>query len=184
MPTPLRRRLRLARRGLAYAVALSLVLVALVLAIASQVLPLAESNPQRIAAWLSERAGRPVTFDRVETAWTRRGPLLRLDNLRVGADQQAFTVGDAEMLVSVYAGLLPGHAFSELRLRGLDLTLERAEDGRWKVRGLPGQEQPAQGDPLSALEGLGELQVIDGKLSVMASGDSWSLMRFSPQLPS
>lgn len=168
MPTPLRRRLRLARRGLAYAVALSLVLVALVLAIASQVLPLAESNPQRIAAWLSERAGRPVTFDRVETAWTRRGPLLRLDNLRVGADQQAFTVGDAEMLVSVYAGLLPGHAFSELRLRGLDLTLERAEDGRWKVRGLPGQEQPAQGDPLSALEGLGELQVIDGKLSVMA----------------
>lgn len=168
MPTPLRRRMRMARRGLAYAIALALVLVALVLAIASQVLPLAESNPQRIAAWLGERAGRPVTFDRVETAWTRRGPLLRLDNLRVGEGRQAFTVGDAEMLVSVYAGLLPGHAFSELRLRGLDLTLERADDGRWKVRGLPGQEQPAQGDPLSALEGLGELQVIDGKLSVVA----------------
>lgn len=168
MPTPLRRRMRMARRGLAYAVALSLVLVALVLAVASQVLPLAESNPQRIAAWLSERAGRPVMFDRVETAWTRRGPLLRLDNLRVGAGAQAFTVGDAEMLVSVYAGLLPGHAFSELRLRGLDLTLERADDGRWKVRGLPGQEQPAQRDPLQALEGLGELQVIDGKLTVIA----------------
>ncbi len=168
MPTPMRRRLRLARRGLAYAVALALVLVALVLAVASQILPMAESNPQRIAAWLSERAGRPVTFDRVETAWTRRGPLLRLDNLRVGAGEQAFTVGDAEMLVSVYAGLLPGHAFSELRLRGLDLTLERADDGRWNVRGLPGQEQPAQRDPLSALEGLGELQVVDGKLAVIA----------------
>ncbi|GAA5076743.1 YhdP family protein [Lysobacter panacisoli] len=167
MPTPMRRRLRLARRGLAYTVALTLVLVALVLAVASQVLPMAESNPQRIAAWLSERAGRPVTFDRVETAWTRRGPLLRLDNLRVGEGTQEFTVGDAEMLVSVYAGLLPGHAFSELRLRGLDLTLERADDGRWKVRGLPGQEQPAQRDPLSALEGLGELQVIDGKLTVI-----------------
>lgn len=168
MPTPLRRRMRLARRGLAYAIALSLVLVALLLAVASQVLPLAESNPQRIAAWLSERAGRPVAFDGVETAWTRRGPLLRLDNLRVGAGSQAFTVGDAEMLVSVYAGLLPGHAFSELRLRDLDLTLERADDGRWKVRGLPGQEQPAQRDPLSALEGLGELQVIGGKLRVIA----------------
>lgn len=168
MPTPLRRRMRMARRGLVYAIALALVVVAVLLGVASQVLPLAESNPQRIAAWLSERAGRPVTFDRVETAWTRRGPLLRLDNLRVGAGAQAFTVGDAEMLVAVYAGLLPGHAFSELRLRGLDLTLERADDGRWKVRGLPGQEQPAQRDPLSALEGLGELQVIDGKLTVIA----------------
>ncbi|MFC3549967.1 YhdP family protein [Lysobacter cavernae] len=168
MPTPLRRRLRLARRGLAYSAAIALVLVALLLAIASQVLPLAESNPQRIAAWLSERAGRPVSFDRVATDWTRRGPLLRLDNLRVGEGTQAFTVGDTEMLVSLYAGLLPGHAFSELRLRGLDLTLERAEDGRWKVRGLPGQEQPAQRDPLSALEGLGELQVIGGKLAVLA----------------
>lgn len=168
MPTPTRRRLRLIRRGAVYTVAIVLVLVALLLAIASQVLPLAESNPKRIAAWLSERAGRPVTFDRVETDWTRRGPLLRLDNLRVGAGDQAFTVGDTEMLVSVYAGLLPGHAFSELRLRGLDLTLERADDGRWKVRGLPGQEQPAQRDPLSALEGLGELQVIGGKLTVIA----------------
>lgn len=167
MPTPLRRRLRMARRGVGYTVALALVLVALVLAVASQVLPLAERNPQRIAGWLSERAGRPVSFDRVETQWTRRGPLLRLDNLRVGAGDQAFTVGDTEMLVSVYAGLLPGHAFSELRLRGLDLTLERADDGRWKVRGLPGQGEPAR-DPLAALEGLGELQVIDGKLAVIA----------------
>ncbi|RPE76971.1 uncharacterized protein (TIGR02099 family) [Vulcaniibacterium tengchongense] len=168
MPTPLRRRLRLLRRGIGYAVAIGLVLLALLLAVASQVLPLAESHPGRIAAWLSERAGRAVAFDRVETAWTRRGPLLRLDNLRVGEGANTFTVGDAEMLVSLYAGLLPGRAFSELRLRGLDLALERAADGRWRVRGLPGQEQAAQGDPLGALQGLGELQVIDGKLAVLA----------------
>ena len=39
MPTPLRRRLRLARRGLGYTVAIALVLVALLLAVVSQVLP-------------------------------------------------------------------------------------------------------------------------------------------------
>lgn len=167
MPTPMRRRLRLARRGVVYTAAFVLVLMALVLAVASQVLPMAERNPQRVAAWLSERAGRPVAFDRVETAWTRRGPLLRLDNLRIGEGEQAFSVGDTEMLVSMYAGLLPGHAFSELRLHGLDLTLERLDDGRWQVRGLPGQDKPAQ-DPLAALEGLGELQVINGKLAVIA----------------
>lgn len=168
MPTPLRRRLRIARRAAFYGAAVVLVLVASLLAVASQLLPLAERHPDRVAAWLSQRAGRPVAFDRVETQWTRRGPLLRLDGLRIGEGAQAFSIGDAEMLVSVYAGLLPGQAFSELRLSGLDLTLERADDGRWKVRGLPGQEQAAQGDPLSALEGLGELQVIGAKLAVAA----------------
>ncbi|MDQ3510783.1 MAG: hypothetical protein M3414_03670, partial [Pseudomonadota bacterium] len=49
----------------------------------------------------------------------------------------------------------------------LDLTLERLDDGRWQVRGLPGQRQMG-GDPLAALEGLGELQVIDGGLAVLA----------------
>lgn len=167
MPTPLRRRLRMARRGFGYTAAIMLVFIALLLGAASQVLPLAERHPDRIRAWLSERAQRPVAFDRVETEWTRRGPLLKLDNLRIGEGAKAFTVGDTEMLVSVYAGLLPGHAFSELRLRGLDLTLERASDGRWQVRGLPGQQQ-AGSDPFSALEGLGELQVIGGKLAVIA----------------
>ena len=167
MGTPLRRHLRHARRGVGYAAAVLLVLVALVLGVASQLLPMAARNPDKVAAWLSQRAGRAVSFDRVETAWTRRGPLLKLDNLRIGEGAQAFTVGDAEMLVTIYSGLLPGQPFSQLRLRGLDLTLERAADGRWQVRGLPGQQRPG-GDPLAALEGLGELQVIGGRLAVIA----------------
>ncbi len=167
MPTPMRRRFRLARRGLSYVVAVSLVLVAVLLGAASQVLPLAERHPDKVAAWLSERAGRPVAFDRVETEWTRRGPLLKLDNLRIGEPGAAFEVGDAEMLVSVYAGLLPGEALSELRLRGLQLVLERATDGRWHVRGLPGQQRSAE-EMFEVLESLGELQVIDGKLALHA----------------
>ena len=133
------------------------VLVAMLLGVASQLLPFAERNPDRVASWLSERAGRPVSFDRVQTRWTRRGPLLQLDNLRIGNGAQGFTIGDTEMLVSLYAGLLPGQSFSELRLRGLDLTLERADDGRWSVRGLPNADNG--GDPLDALRRLGELQV-------------------------
>ena len=167
MTTPLRRRLRLARRGVLYAVAGLLVLVALLTGAVSRLLPLAERHPDRIAAWLSERAGRPVAFDRLETAWTRRGPLLRFDGLRIGEDAAAVRIGQAEMLVSQYAGLLPGRAFTELRLRGLQLTLERADDGRWQVRGLPGGDRDT-GDPLAVLERLGELQVIGGRLTVDA----------------
>ncbi len=166
MPASLRRRLRLARRGLWYVTAVSLVMLALVSGVVSQVLPLAERHPDRIAEWLSARAGRPVQFDKVDTAWTRRGPLLRLDGLRVGEGKDAVAIGAAEILVSQYAGLLPGRSFTELRVRNLALTLERADDGRWQVRGLPGQAQG--GDPLAALEGLGELQVIDARLGISA----------------
>lgn len=169
MAGPLRRALRRARRGAWYAIAIGLVLMALGAGITSQLLPLAERHPDRVAEWLGQRAGRPVSFDHLETAWTRRGPLLRLDGLRIGEGDQAIPIGAAEVLVAQYAGLLPGRSFTELRLRGLELTLERGDDGRWQVRGLPGEAQSG-GDPFEALEGLGELQVIDGVLAVDAPG--------------
>ena len=164
MQTPPRRRLRLLRRYAFYVLAVALVCVALVVGAISQLLPLAEQHPDKVAAWLSDRAGQPVRFDEVETAWTRRGPLLRLDGLHIGQGE-GVRIGQAEVLVSLYAGLWPGSSFTELRLRGLSLTLERAEDGRWSVRGLPGG---GGGDPLDTLRNLGELQVIDGRLTVDA----------------
>jgi uncharacterized protein YhdP len=118
-----------------------------------------------VAAWLSARAGQPVRFDALDTAWTRRGPLLQLKGLRIG-EGQGLRIGEAEVLVSMYAGLLPGHSLTELRLRGLALVLQRADDGRWSVQGLP--QPKAGGDPLDTLRRLGELQVIGGRLRVDA----------------
>lgn len=143
-----------------------LVLLALGNGIGSQLLPLIERHPQQVAAWLQARVGQPVAFDRLQTEWTRRGPLLRLDNLRIGAAGAPLRIGDAEILIAQYAGLLPGRSFTELRVRGLDLTLDRDDSGRWQVRGLPGQQ--AQGDPLATLERLGELQVSHARLRVRA----------------
>lgn len=160
-------RLRRAHHGVAYLLTGILVLMALVGLAATQVLPLAERHPARIAQWLSDRAGRPVAFDGVRTQWTRRGPLLELDNLRIGSGRRVVALGDAEVLVSQYAGLLPGRSFTELRVRNLDLTLERDASGRWQVRGFPGQQQ-AGADPFAALERLGELQVIGAKLHILA----------------
>src|SRR3546814_14475204 len=74
------RQLRRVRRGAWYVGAIVLVVMALVAGIVRQVLlPWAERHPERIEAWLSARAERSVRFDHVETQWTRRGPLLRLD---------------------------------------------------------------------------------------------------------
>lgn len=165
MPTTARRHLRWAGRGAWYVVAAVLVAMALVAVVAGQLLSMAERNPDRIAEWLSARAGRPVAFETVTTEWTRRGPLLRLDGLRVG-EGEGVLIGEAEVLVAQYEGLLPGRSFTELRIRGLQLTLQRDDDGRWHVRGLPGQD--TGGDPFSALEGLGELQVVGSRLGIHA----------------
>jgi len=164
MSTPLRLRMRRLRRQAAYAAAVLLVCVALLVGTLSQLLPLAERHPDKVAAWLSARAGQPVRFEQLRTAWTRRGPLLQLTGLRIG-EGEGLRIGEAEVQVSLYSGLLPGHSLTELRLRGLALVLQRSEEGRWSVQGLP---RAGAGDPLDTLRRLGELQVVGGRLEIQA----------------
>lgn len=170
MTTRARRGARFVGRWLWYALAMLLAVMALAYGVASLwLLPLAERHPERVAQWLSERSGRPVRFDALETEWTRRGPLLRVDGLRIGEGAQPVSVGAAEILVSQYAGLLPGRSLTELRLRNLHLHLQRRDDGSWHVRGLPG-EQADGDDPFAGLERLGEVQVLGGRLDIDAPG--------------
>ncbi|HZX80587.1 MAG TPA: hypothetical protein VFE72_06520, partial [Lysobacter sp.] len=164
--------LRHARRahvGLGYVVAVAVLGFALLLGLVSLALPLLAQHPAQVKAWLEHRTKQPVSFSGLTTHWTRVGPLIELKDLRIGKGDGGIAVGDVELLASVYLGLLPGHAFTEVRLRGLDLTLERTQDGTWEVRGLPGQDDvDPDADPFGALENLGELHVIDGRLAVVA----------------
>ncbi len=165
MTSLLRHRLRRLRRHVLYALAVLLVGVALLVGGFSQLLPMVQAHPDKVAAWLSERAGQPVAFDHLATRWTRRGPLLQLDGLRIGQGE-GVRIGQAEVLVALYSGLFPGAPLTELRLRGLALTLQRDDAGRWSVRGLP--SSGGGGDPLETLRRLGELQVIGGRLHIDA----------------
>ena len=162
----MKRHFHLAGKSVYYLLGAKLLLLAVVMVSMARFMPWLEQHPQQVSAWLSKKAGRPVQFDNLQAGWTRAGPLLKLKNLRVGARANPLRVGDAELLVSQYIGWLPGRRLTELRIRGLEITLERGDTGEWRVHGLPGQT--TGGDPFSALERLGELQVIDGKLRVMA----------------
>lgn len=155
-----------ARRGLFYTVAIALILMAVAVAIADRLLPLVQEHPDRIAAWLIAHSGRQVRFASAEAHWTSRGPLFTLHDVRIGKGADQLMVDRAELLVAMYSGLLPDHPFTELRLQGLALTVERDADGRWRLVGLSGPHQPENHNPLATLEGLGELQISGARLSV------------------
>jgi len=162
------RRLRHARRWLAYALAVLVVLLATVVGIASRMLPLVQRDPQRIAAWLREQSGQPIQIGTADAVWTRRGPLLTLRGLHVGEPGKGVSIAQAQLLVSVYSGLIPGMPLTELRLTGTSLQLQRDRVGRWQVNGLTGSDAATDSDPLDILQGLGELQLVDASLRVQA----------------
>ena len=165
MSSPLRRRIRHARRFTGYGLLVLLILAATLVGGLNQLLPLVERHPDKVAGWLSERLGQPVAFDAARGEWTRRGPRFTLDGLRIGPAGRSLDIGRAELLVAVYSGLLPGAPLTELKVRELSLVLEQGEDRRWRMAGLPFQPDPAN-DPLDTLEALGELQVERANLAV------------------
>lgn len=165
MSSPLRRRIRHARRLVGYGLLVGLILAAVAVGLLNQALPLLEDRPERVARWLSDRIGEPVQFSRARGEWTRRGLRLTFDDLRIGRDDAVLDIGRAELLVAVYSGLLPGEPLTELKVRELSLLLEQGEDRRWRMAGLPFEPKPGV-DPLDTLEKLGELQVERARLVI------------------
>src|SRR5690606_932510 len=128
-------------------------------------------------------SGKAVDFQLGDAVWTRRGPLITLDGLRIGEGKGAIEVGRAQLLVSVYSGLLPGRALTELHLRDLDLRLQEAADGRWTLGGFGGTGSGA-GNGLSSLEGLGEIRIEGARLTIdsVPSGIHYELERIDARL--
>lgn len=165
MTSPLRRRFRHARRVLGYGFLVLLILLATGVGALNQLLPLVERHPDKVAGWLSDRLGEPVTFESARGEWTRKGPRFTFGDLRIGEGDRQLEVGHAELLVAVYSGLLPGEPLTALKVRDLSLVLEQGQDRRWRLAGLPFEPKPGV-DPLDTLEALGELQVERARLQV------------------
>lgn len=165
MPTAWRRTLRITRRSFGYGILVLLIAAAVLVSAANLFLPFIENNPERVKQWLSDRVGQPVDFQSSRTEWTRRGPKVSLDGLRVGEGGSMVNIGRAELLVSVYSGLFPDHPLTELKAKGLFLRLEQQADDRWELRGLPKQAD-SKADALDVLSGFGELQLENSVLQV------------------
>lgn len=180
MQAPQRRSLRRLRRSLGYGALLALILLATLVGLASQLLPVVERHPEEVARWLSARVGQPIAFDGLEARWSRAGPRFALRRLAIGEGERTLHIERADLQVSIYSGLFPGMPLTELSVDGLTLALHQDAEGRWSLRGLPRAVAAAGGDPFDLLEGFGELRVQDARLRIEA--ERWGIDHTLPRI--
>lgn len=159
MSTPWRARLRRLRFAALAVFATGVILLGVLAGLAQLAMPWLEHHPQHVEHWLSRRLDRPVSIGHLSGVWVGGGPLLRLDDVRIGATgvgQNSMAIAHAELAFDAYALFKRNGAFSEFRLAGLDLRLVN-EAGDWHLRGLdlgPAQQadEPFSMGALAALE--------------------------------
>lgn len=163
--TPWRRRLRRARIALTVALACLVILAAVVVGLLRLLLPQVGLHKARVEALLAEQLGRPVSIDAVEGYWDDGGPQLRLEGLHVAAAQASLpplVIPQAELGLDLGAWLGRHRRWSEFRIHGLDLTLQRGADGGWEVSGIAGD---GSGD--SPLLSLGAIVLRDARVRIV-----------------
>lgn len=162
-----------------------MILLAVLAALAQLMLPLLARRPAWVAAQLGERLQRPVSFTSMEGRWTPSGPLFVLHAVKVGAaageNGAALQIPEAELKLDFGGWLPPSRHMLNLHLRGLQLDLTHAADGRWQVNGIgvagAAGRQPVSMGHLSLGLSLDQLRVVvtDARL-----GKTYTLL--APQL--
>lgn len=161
----MRRTLRRARRMLGWSLLAVVILTALAVGLASQLLPVLTRHPDAVARWLSERIDAPVALGAVQAQWNRAGPRLSLSGLRIGQAPEVLDIDRAQLQVNIYSGLWPGMPLTELALDGPELELHRDADGRWRLDGF-GRGAPAAANrsQFQQLDRFGALEVRAARL--------------------
>ena len=142
--------------------------------------PLGEHLRPQLESWLAERLGMPVSIASLRLAWVGTGPALRLEGLRVQAEDGApaplelgRVIARIDLLQSLRSGLVQP---SWLRFRGTRLIVQRSPSGALELRGGPGVGAAQGGvDGLAAEIALGWLrrlpraQLVEGELTLLDS---------------
>ncbi|WP_350016844.1 YhdP family protein [Rhodanobacter sp. IGA1.0] len=162
------RRLHRCARASGWVVGIALILLAVVAALAQLLLPLLARHPEWVAAQMSARLQRPVSFDSMEGRWTPSGPEFLLHGMKIGAAAgQAGAVlqlPESELKFDFGGWLLPSRHLINLHVRGLQLDLQRQADG-WHVNGI-GVAGGDQREPLSLGRMSADLWLEDLRVSV------------------
>jgi uncharacterized protein (TIGR02099 family) len=171
-------------RALGWTAGTAVILLAVLMALTQLLLPLLARHPQWVAAQLSQRLQRPVSFASLEGRWTPSGPLFVMHNVTVGA--AAGETGDmlqlpeSELKLDFGGWLLPSRHLLNLYVRGLQVDLARDADGSWHVNGI-GLAGDASRQPLSLGRFSIDLWLEDLRVVITDAKHGKSYALLSPQ---
>lgn len=118
----------------------ALVVVAAMVALSRELLPLADDYRPRLEAALAQRLGMPVTLQRLEGEADGLQLFLRLVRLDLHDPAAPGTVllrvPEVEIRPKVWSSLLHRELRVDVRLHGLDIHLDQQADGRFQLREL------------------------------------------------
>ncbi len=177
----LQRWLHRCARAVGWTAGMAVILLAVVMALTQLLLPLLAQHPQWIAAQLSERLQRPITFASMEGRWTPSGPLFVMHGVTVGPMKgepgTPLQIPEAELKLDFGGWLAPSRHLVNLHARGLQLDLTRDADGGWHVNGVGvaggTDRQPLSLGPLSMELWMENLHVV---ITDAPSGKSYALL--------
>ncbi|MEO8811118.1 MAG: YhdP family protein [Rhodanobacter sp.] len=134
-----RRRWHGGARGLGWTAGVLVILFAVLAALAQLLLPLLARHPAWVAAQLSQRLQRPVSFASMQGRWTASGPEFVMHDVVVGptpgASGAALRLPESRLRLDFGAWLLPSRHLVNLYARGLELDLLH-DAGGWHVNGI------------------------------------------------
>jgi uncharacterized protein (TIGR02099 family) len=161
------RRLHRCARASGWTAGVALILLAVVAALAQLLLPLLARHPDWVAAQLSARLQRPVSFASMEGRWTGSGPVFVMHGVTIGAaageSGAVLQLPESELKLDFGGWLLPSRHLLNLHVRNLQLDLLRDAHG-WHVNGIGvaggSGRQPLSLGRLSADLWLEDLRVV------------------------
>lgn len=167
-------------RALGWGAGVMLVALAVMVALVQLLLPLLARHPQWVAAQLSERLHRPVSFAAMEGRWQGSGPLFRMRDVTIGPGEgggSPLRLPESELKIDFGGWLLPSRHLLNLRARGLELDLSHDAQGRWHVEGIGAGQGGARQDfsmgPVSLGILLRDLRLV---ITDQASGRRYAML--------
>lgn len=160
----------LTRWGLG-ACALLVIAVALYASLGRALVPLVAEYRSTVQAKVAGALGVPVHVGALQGRWSRLSPVLTVRDLQIGEGATALRLDDVTVVPDVWGSLVAGEVrLARIQLAGLQLIAREDEAGKWKLEGLPKQDDaPLQPEQLlKDLRRLGRVDVFDSQVTLHA----------------
>lgn len=125
-------------RALAWIVGVLVIALAVSAALAQVLLPLLARHPEWVAAELSSKLQRPVTFASLQGRWEPSGArfIMRGVTLGPGAGGNPLHVPEVDLKLDFGGWLLPSRHLLNLQADNLELDLTRDANNQWHINGI------------------------------------------------